>query len=194
MIDKKEVRQKALDIRNRLGKSWREEQSEKIMQHLQQSGSFQRAGIVLSYSSIRSEVETRELNKAVLRQGKELYLPKTYPGEKRMAFYPVQDLSQLNRGYQGILEPEETVALESQPDICTEKEILMLMPGVAFDEGGYRLGYGGGYYDRYLCRYGEGMTSMFLAFEEQKISCIPAEAYDVKPDIILTQKGIRKWN
>lgn len=193
MINKKEVRQRALELRNALEQSWRAEQSQRIVQRLQQSEQYEKADIILSYSSIRSEVETRALNEAVLRQGKKLYLPKTYPAEKRMSFYPVEDLSQVKKGYQGISEPAETIPLERQFEQSTDRErqkIVMLMPGVAFDSRGYRMGYGGGYYDRYLCHYGIFMTSIFLAFEEQRIQRIPVDEYDRKPDLILTQKGI----
>lgn len=192
MLSKKEVRQRALDVRNSLEQSWRAGQSQKIVHRLQQSEQYERAEIILSYSSIRSEVETQALNEMVLEQGKKLYLPRTYAEEKRMSFYRVEDLSQLKKGYQGILEPEETIPFERQFEQSANREkqkILMLMPGVAFDADGYRMGYGGGYYDRYLSQYGIYMTSIFLAFEEQRVQRIPAESYDRKPDMILTQKG-----
>lgn len=198
MLGKKEVRRRALDVRNSLEQSWRAEQSQKIVQRLQQSEQYERAEIILSYSSIRSEVETQALNEMILEQGKKLCLPRTYVEERRMSFYPVEDLSKLKKGYQDILEPEETVPFERQFEQYANQEkqkILMLMPGVAFDTGGERMGYGGGYYDRYLSQYGIYMTSIFLAFEEQKVQRIPAESYDRKPDMILTQKGgIGEWN
>lgn len=191
MISKEKVRRRALEARNCLGEAWRKDFSKVIIDQVLESEMYQRAGIVLSYSAIRSEVDTDLLNRKVLEHGKKLYLPKTYFKEKKMCFYPVEDLRKLRKGYQGILEPEETVPME---DLLEEgkqemKDILMIMPGVAFDENGHRMGYGGGYYDRYLAVYGKKLVSLLVAFDEQKALLIPAETCDVKPDYIVTQSG-----
>lgn len=192
MISKEKVRRRALETRNSLEEAGRKDFSKVIIDQVLESEMYQRAGIVLSYSAIRSEVETDLLNRNVLEQGKKLYLPKTCFREKTMSFYPVEDLRKLKKGYQGILEPEDTVPLE---DMFTEgcayarENILMIMPGVAFDEAGHRMGYGGGYYDRYLHLYGEKVISILIAFDEQKALVIPAETCDMKPDYIVTQSG-----
>lgn len=193
MISKEKVRRKALEVRNGLDKAWRGEKSQVIIEEVLQSEMYRRAQVVLSYSAIRSEVETEFLNRNVLEQGKKLYLPKTYPEDKKMSFYPVENPAALKRGYQGILEPEETVSLEmifAEGERYAKEDVLMIMPGVTFDENGHRMGYGGGYYDRYLHQYGEKLTSMLIAFDEQKALLIPAEKCDVKPNYIVTQSGL----
>ena len=157
MISKEKVRRKALEARDGLGKAWRGEKSQVIIEEVLQSEMYRRARVVLSYSAIRSEVETEFLNRNVLEQGKKLYLPKTYPEDKKMSFYPVENLAALKKGYQGILEPKETVSLEmifTEGKRYAKEDVLMIMPGVTFDENGHRMGYGGGYYDRYLHQYG----------------------------------------
>lgn len=194
MVSKDQVRRHALEIRNGLNENFRARQSAVIMEQVWQSELYERAEIVLSYSAIHSEVDTGLLNREVVRQGKKLYLPKTYAAEKRMCFFPVEDFRQLRSGYQGILEPEETTPVENifaEADTYTKEDVLMIMPGVAFDERGYRLGYGGGYYDRYLAQYGGKLTSLLVAFDEQKTERIPADPYDVKPACIITQSTIR---
>ena len=193
MISKEKVRRKALEARDGLGKAWRGEKSQVIIEEVLQSEMYRRARVVLSYSAIRSEVETEFLNRNVLEQGKKLYLPKTYPEDKKMSFYPVENLAALKKGYQGILEPEETVSLEmifAEGKRYAKEDVLMIMPGVTFDENGHRMGYGGGYYDRYLHQYGEKLTSMLIAFDEQKALIIPSEKCDVKPNYIVTQSGL----
>lgn len=193
MISKQKVRKKALESRDGLDPAWRLENSRRITENIVDSQLYRKAEIVLSYSSIRSEVGMDMLNRTVLEQGKRLYLPKTDPLEKQIRFYPVKDMALLQRGYQGILEPEETTspdAVFGEERGYSREQILMVMPGSAFDKNGNRMGYGGGYYDRYLCKYGQCLTSLFAAFYEQKVFCIPVEPFDKKPDHIMTQRGL----
>lgn len=191
MISKEKVRRKALEVRDNLGEDWREKNSDVIVEKVLGLEQYKKAKIILSYCAFRSEVETKTLNQRVIGQGKKLYLPKTYSKEKKLCFYPVDNLKKLRRGYEGIYEPEETVPVEELFANGSEygrEDVLMIMPGVAFDENGYRMGYGGGYYDRYLQQYGDKLTSVLIAFEEQKSLIIPAEKCDIKPDYIVTQK------
>lgn len=187
---KADVRRQALDIRNGLERNYRAQCSERIMEQVFEAEWFERAKIVLSYASIRSEVETDGLNREVLQQGKQLYLPKTDAKINQMSFFLVEDLSELHAGYQGILEPAETVSAEKlfeKDSGYTKEDILMVMPGVAFDGRGFRMGYGGGYYDRYLEKYGGNLTCAFVAFDEQRQPVVPAETWDVRPAYIVTQ-------
>lgn len=192
MKSKADMRIQALTARDSLNPAYREEQSERIVEQLLQSELYRRANAILSYSSFRSEVGTEELNREILRQGKSLYLPKTYRHEKCIRFYAVEDLSRLKKGYQGIWEPEDASSAEirygEKPD-ADRGDVLMVMPGAAFDVDGYRMGYGGGYYDRYVSRHGEWFTSVFIAFQEQGVPVLPREECDRKPDFILTQEG-----
>ncbi len=196
MISKEKVRRRALESRNGLDEDWRAENSKIIVERVLQSEMYQRAKIVLSYSTFRSEVETDRLNEAVLAQGKKLYLPRVRPQEKQMNFYPVEDLTKRIKGYQGILEPQEAASLEEMFEAgCEEKaeEILMVMPGVSFDKNGNRMGYGGGYYDRYLERYADRVTTVMIAFDEQETMIIPAERCDIRPQYIFTQTVQKKF-
>lgn len=192
MRSKADMRIRALTARDSLNAAYRAEQSQRIAEQLLQSELYRRANVILSYRSFRSEVGTEEFNREVLRQGKLLYLPKTYSREKCIRFYAVEDLSRLKKGYQGIWEPEGASSAEirfgERPDE-DRSGILMVMPGAAFDADGYRMGYGGGYYDRYVSRYGKWFTSVFIAFREQGVPVLPREEHDVKPDYTLTQEG-----
>ncbi len=194
MVDKQEARRKALVMRNALSKEERKEKSAIIEKKIVQSKDYKRAKIVLSYMAFRSEVETDSLNRRVLEDGKKLYLPKTYEEERQMRFFAVAKLSDLVTGYQGIQEPLESTDGEAflEEGKYNREDVLMLMPGVAFDEAGNRMGYGGGYYDRYLTQYGGKMISILLAFEEQKTQELPTEACDMKPECIMTQEKCRR--
>lgn len=191
MISKEKVRRRALKTRDALAEEWRLETSRIIVEKLLASEWYRQSEILLSYSSIRSEVETRELNERVQADGKQLFLPRT-DAEKNMCFYKVEDLKKLKKGNFGVPEPRGSEAVEQvmESGAYSKEKILMVMPGVAFDEKGYRLGYGGGFYDRYLQRYGTMLTSVMIAFAEQETWIIPAETSDVKPEHMITQKTI----
>ena len=196
MISKEKVRKKAVETRDSLDEESRQQKSEEIAKKILEADWFKEADIVLSYHAFRSEVEVDALNRAVLTQGKKLYLPKTYVKEKQIRFFEITDLSKLKRGYQKIWEPtgeEPEFSFETVKE--EQKKVLMIMPGTAYDARGYRMGYGGGYYDRYLNAHEaewkmiDFMTA-FAAFSEQKMILIPGERCDVKPDVIVTEKEI----
>ncbi len=104
-----------------------------------------------------------------------------------MIFYRVHHLEELEEGYQGIPEPPATEAF-----VKGRGDVLMLMPGVAFDRKGSRMGYGGGYYDRYLWeRVSEIGHTILLAYACQAWEDIPVEGFDCPPDLIIKNAG---WN
>lgn len=192
MISKEKVRRRALEARDALAEERRLETSRIIVENLLASEWYRQSEILLSYCSIRSEVDTRELNQRILADRKQLFLPRTEAEEKTMCFYKVEDLKKLKKGNFGVPEPRGSEAVEQvmESGAYSKEKILMVMPGVAFDEKGYRLGYGGGFYDRYLQRYGTMLTSVMIAFTEQETWIIPAEPCDVKPEHMITQKTI----
>lgn len=196
MISKEKVRRRALEKRDALAEEWRIETSRIILEKLLASEWYRQSEILLSYCSIRSEVETGELNKRIQADGKQLFLPRTNAGKKTMCFYRAEDLKKLKKGDFGVPEPRGSEAVEQVMESGTfsKEKILMVMPGVAFDAKGYRLGYGGGFYDRYLQHYGTMLTSVMIGFAEQETLIIPAETCDVKPEHIITQKTIITQN
>ena len=196
MISKEKVRKKAVETRDSIDEESRQQKSEEIAKKILEADWFKEADIVLSYHAFRSEVEVDALNRAVLTHGKKLYLPKTYVKEKQIRFFEITDLSKLKRGYQKIWEPtgeEPEFSFETVKE--EQKKVLMIMPGTAYDARGYRMGYGGGYYDRYLNAHEAewkmiDFMTVFAAFSEQKMILIPGERCDVKPDVIVTEKEI----
>ena len=196
MISKEKVRKKAVETRDSMDEESRQQKSEEIAKKILEADWFKEADIVLSYHAFRSEVEVDALNRAVLTQGKKLYLPKTYVKEKQIRFFEITDLSKLKRGYQKIWEPtgeEPEFSFETVKE--EQKKVLMIMPGTAYDARGYRMGYGGGYYDRYLNAHEAewkmiDFMTVFADFSEQKMILIPGERCDVKPDVIVTEKEI----
>ena len=144
-MTKKEMRKKMLSLRDSLSEKERMEKSREIAKRLFTLEEFQKAEVVLSYQSFRSEVETTEMNQKIRESGKSLYLPKTYADRKEMAFYRVYSDADLIPGYQGILEPQEKEPFTEKLASLKPEKVLMLMPGAAFDDKGNRIGYGGGF-------------------------------------------------
>ena len=106
-----------------------------------------------------------------------------------MAFYRVYSDADLIPGYQGILEPQEKEPFTEKLVSLKPEKVLMLMPGAAFDDKGNRIGYGGGYYDRFLSQMGGYIGNCcMLAFEMQWVKEIEAEACDIRVNRILTDR------
>ncbi|MCH5265896.1 MAG: 5-formyltetrahydrofolate cyclo-ligase [Lachnospiraceae bacterium] len=189
-MDKKEARRAGLQARGAMSESERLQCDSRIQRQIRRMDWYQQAEYVLSYASFRSEACTDVINQWILEDGKSLYLPKTYPDRNSMEFYRVQNLAELTAGYQGIQEPAEGEAFDAQAVERTGREeaVLMLMPGAAFDKEGNRVGYGGGYYDRYLAEHGAAIGHrVMLAYAVQQMERIQAEEYDVRPERIVFQ-------
>ncbi len=184
--DKKELRRLALQWRDGIPEADRAEWSQQIQELVITSRWYKEAEIILSYASFRSEVVTDGINERALRDGKRLYLPKTYPDRREMIFYRIRDLDDTSSGYQGIREPREQEPWNPQEQ-GAGPAVLMLMPGAAYDRRGSRIGYGGGYYDRFLGSFGNSVSyKVMLAFAGQQVTEIPVEVCDIPPDRIIT--------
>ncbi len=188
-MDKKELRCRMIAQRDHMTVQERDVKSRQILEALWEWDAFRKANVILSYCSFRTEVDTTEINRRILKEGKGLFLPKTYPKEREMKFYSVSNLSDLVSGYQGILEPcRGEISFESC-DFGRKEGIIMLMPGVACDGEGNRLGYGGGYYDRYLAKYEKRIeTTCMLAFDTQYTEMIETELNDIRPKRIISNR------
>lgn len=148
-----------------------------ISERILASDFFERAECVFCYASVPGEAETFYLMQKILEKGKKLALPKV--SGRDMTFYQVEDINALQPGYMKILEPASgSKMMEPAP------EDLILMPGLAFDRERHRIGYGGGYYDRYLSQHPYGVKAA-LAFAFQLMEQLEYEPTDVIPDVII---------
>lgn len=139
---------------------------------------FQKAERVMVYADYNREVVTRYIIEEAWKQGKRVAVPKVTG--KDMDFILLTDFSQLKSGYYGIPEPEEG-------EIVSWQEALMIMPGVAFDRENHRVGYGGGFYDRYLEKHPR-IQKVAVAFAFQILDQVPTEPTDIFPQLIITEK------
>lgn len=130
------------------------------------------------------EINTKNIIEKAWTEGKKVAIPKCDPQEKTMDFFIFTNFNQLEEVYFGLKEPiiSKTRKIE-QNDID-----LLIVPGICFTESGYRIGYGGGYYDRFLAQYNRGTFS--LLYECQIVSDIPIETYDLPVQKLITEKRI----
>lgn len=146
---------------------------------------YQNAELQLFYVSYRSEADTLELMKEALVTGRKVAVPKVVG--KDMVFYRITEVSQLIEGYKGILEPDTERCEAISGDL--PKGTLLFVPGCAFDEKGGRMGYGGGFYDRFMETYPDCLR-VALAYEEQIVEEVPREVHDKLVDVIVTEKRL----
>jgi len=146
---------------------------------------LKKAKIIASFISIKTEISTVHLNRTLFTLGKKICLPVISNNNKDLTFRLYEKNTSLIKGKFGILEPDEK-SKELIPDI-------ILTPCLAFDLNGYRLGYGGGYYDRTFFNYnklGYSFTSIVIAYDGQKIKNVIRDHNDQKIDYILTEKKL----
>jgi len=144
---------------------------------------------IFAYVSFRSEVATSGLLEALLDRGHRVAVPLTLVREKRLAAVEVRDLRQdLAPGYCGIPEPRKQLVASRTLD--PGRIGAALVPGSVFDESGGRMGYGGGYYDRFLARDAPQALRIGLAFSWQLVPRVPMAPHDVPMDMVITEKGV----
>ena len=151
---------------------------------------YKKAEWIFPYVNYGSEVETVTLIEMSLKQGKKVAVPLLInPRENKMVFQQIDELKNINKVHYGIMEPERDDSRFVEP---TDKT-LIIVPGIAFDVNGYRLGYGGGYYDRYLSDH-TMLANYGLGFEMQIVDRILIDGYDVRLDGLITEERTYKWS
>lgn len=187
LLQKKELRKEAKLYRKSLSEDDRLNKSTDIISNLKGLDAFMKAEVILMYASLPDEVETLSLMQELLEAGKkEIYCPVTQGDE--MEFYRIQTMEDLKEGNFHVLEPE--VSEETLLKPVKEVNYCMIMPGLMFDKKGNRLGYGKGYYDKYLAGLDEdiNMTTIALSYELMVKDEIPAEETDRRADYIVTEE------
>lgn len=189
---KKEIRREALKRRDSLTKEQRRKAGGKIFEKLTTMSCYQEADVLLAYVSFRSEVDTYSLIRRALAEGKAVFAPKVLGRD--MEFFRILSVDDLQKGYQGIWEPTGHLSYNDYISQFGSLQTLVCLPGAAFDRNRHRIGYGGGFYDRYLSKMKDSPTgtaaTAALAFDCQIFEEIPRETYDVCPAYIVTEREI----
>lgn len=158
-----------------------------IAERLMGLSAWDAAEVVLCYLSFGSEVETRPVIEAAWAAGKRVALPRCVPGSLAMRWHEVRDLASLERGEHGVLEPADDPATLVDP--YATPSALCVVPGLGFDRAGFRVGYGGGYYDFFL--YDFPGTSAGVVRSAQLLDWIGCvEAHDRAVDLVVCEDRV----
>lgn len=175
-MDKKAIRREIREKKRALTVEEIETASARLAELFYQTEAYKNAESIYGYLPYNQEVRTVPILQQALRDGKRVAVPKVYGEEMR--FIWMTDLGEVALGFGGIPEP-----LEDEP-VAHDATALVLMPGVAFDQEGHRIGYGGGFYDRFLAAEPNHPT-VALCYEFQLLPKLETEEYDVPVDRVL---------
>ncbi len=184
---KKEFRKKVIQIRKQQDASMVEEKSKAIFKNLMTIKEINEANIVMAYLDFNNEAKTDQIIHHLISLGKKVVIPITVLETRDLIPSEIRNIEkEVKIGTYGIREPKEEFI---RP--VDKKEIdLVIVPAVAYDTQGYRLGYGGGFYDRFLEKLRKDVKTIGIAFELQVFDSVPKEKHDAKLNYIITEKRI----
>lgn len=182
---KAEVRKSCFNQRAALRMEERKQKSVVIQKKVQDLPEFQQAKTVMVFLNFRDEVETTALAEATIAHGKRLVLPRCAP-QGILLPIEVRDLTvDIEPGLWGIREPKL-----SNKEVEPSEIDLIIVPGAGFDLQGNRLGYGGGYYDRFFTLLNPSIPRIALGFECQVIELVPVDKHDTKMTMLITENEV----
>ncbi len=179
--DKNVLRKEYKSLRNNMSLHERRTADINIFKNAVNLEEIKQAEEILTYVSSDIEIDTYLLADYCFNAHKKLYAPKCLPNSNDMIFYRINSFSDLEKGAFGIYEPKE---------YCKEIDKLMrpvcIVPGLAFDKRGYRLGFGKGFYDKFLSGF-KGIK-IGLCYDNCITSCLPNDVHDIAVDFLVTEK------
>lgn len=180
-MNKNELRKYILEKRDQLDPLERSRWDSIIFDKFIERPYYKSSKVIFIFMSFRSEVDTHNIIKRALLDGKIVGVPRVISKTEGMKVFEITSMEDMEKGYFGLLEPNANC-----PEIKKEKIDLIVMPGAAFDKDGGRIGYGGGFYDRYLSELKRDVKKIALAYSIQMVEQVPMADYDMKVDEIIT--------
>ena len=175
-MDKKELRALIRAKKRAMSEEEICQRSEALGNAFANSALYRDAKTIYGYLPYNQEVRTVPMLEQAIRDGKRVAVPKVYGDEMRFLY--IEDMTQVATGYAGIPEP-----VADEP-VADDKTALVLMPGLAFDPQGHRIGYGGGFYDKFLAAEPEHPT-VALCYAFQMLPELKTDDYDIPVDLVL---------
>jgi 5-formyltetrahydrofolate cyclo-ligase len=185
MTSKTEIRKRLISLRNSLSTEEITAGSNEIVARLMRIEEIRKAATLMVYVSFGSEVRTDDLIRWCWREGKRIVVPFCNVESRELTACRIDGFDELETGHYGIRAPKEGLL---RPVEGGEIDAI-LVPAVAFDRRGYRIGYGGGYYDRFLPRAPQAVK-IGVAFASQIIEEIPVDGHDLPVDVIVTEREV----
>jgi len=181
-MDKNIIRKHIKQIRQSLSDEYIKEKSSIIEDKIFAMEIIARADVVMAYFSMPSEVNTHGMIERLLSMGKKVALPKSMTNTCELEISLISSLADLKPGPYGIMEPDEQKVI---PIDFREVDIV-IVPGVAFDRFGHRIGHGKGYYDRFLAKLTESQLKIGLCFDFQLYDRLCVEDFDISVDCVIS--------
>lgn len=175
-MNKQELRRTIRERKRAMTEEEIVERSNALAEKFYHTPAYQAASTIYGYLPYNQEVRTVPMLQRALNEGKRVAVPKVYGEEMRFIY--LEDLTQVSKGYAGIPEP-----IADAP-VAEDKQALVLMPGLAFDPQGHRIGYGGGFYDKFLAKEPHHPT-LALCYEFQMQAHLDTEEFDIPVDTVL---------
>lgn len=183
---KNEIRNNYIKLRNKLSSNDVIEKSGVIVDKIAGLSQYKSAEIIMAYMDFNNEVKTYEFLKKCISDGKRIALPRVVDLNDMIAL-EVKDLeNDLEPGKYGISEPKAHKCSVVNPEDID----LVIIPGIVFDTNKSRLGYGNGYYDRFLINIKSNCIKIAFAFDMQIADCLPSLPHDIKMDMIITENRV----
>ena len=175
-MNKQQLRKTIRERKRAMTEEEIQSRSASLCQKFLRSDAYRQCRTLYGYLPYNQEVRTLPILEQALADGKRVAVPKVYGDE--MKFLYLEDLTQVAKGYAGIPEP-----IADGPE-ASDPTALVLMPGLAFDPQGHRIGYGGGFYDKFLSREREHPT-VALCYEFQMVESLETEEFDIPVDTVI---------
>lgn len=184
---KKVLRKEILDARKSMDPLDVSSKSDSIMASLLETDFYRGSSVIMAYIDFRNEVQTERLIKKAVADGKRVVVPISVVETRQLILSEIIDYdNELESGAYGILEPKPEFIREVDPLLID----LVLVPGVAFDKSGFRIGYGAGYYDRFLERVRPSIPKVALAFELQMVEDACPDEHDFPVEYVITEDTV----
>src|SRR3989338_647774 len=182
---KHSIRQQILEKRDCLSKEEVTEKSQKIIENLKATKEYRTSSLILFYVSFNNEVSTIGLIRELLKtKEKKVLVPYVEKNNPLLQVSLLENFNDLEKGKYNILEPRKDKIKKTD----VKKIGIVLVPGIAFDKKGHRIGYGHGYYDRFLNTLGSGTKKIGLAYDFQVVDSVTKEKHDVVLNIVISEK------
>ena len=183
-LNKKTLRKEMKSIRNQLSMDKKLNSDNNIFNRLINSNFYKNSSEIFIFVSFGSEVDTIKFINHALNEDKNIYVPKVID-KNLMIAVKLHTMKDLKEGYYGVLEPQKIDETLNPNDLD-----LVILPGLAFDRCGNRLGYGGGFYDRFLDKIDKSTTLLAVSYNFQILDSIPHNENDIKVEFILTDEEL----
>lgn len=180
------LREKYREMRRNMTPETKREKDRQIADRIFRLWQYRQNSVLLTYVSTDIEVDTRELISRALKDGKKVAVPRCVPDTRSMEFYFIDSLEDLEPGTFGVLEPRPDPAKQ----LVDLTHGLCLVPAFSYDWNGYRLGYGKGYYDRFLSRFEGNIVG--VCYSEGIRPSLPHGRYDRAVELLVTDRFLRR--